>query len=112
MTIPHASECAPWVAANTHGCPSNLLTCDVNAGAVLPGAPTGCTVSPTAGFCLIGGFCVGTGTIPPTNPCVICDPFASTTGFVPDPAQEGVQRIDSHGNCTFCHNGVDLPCPS
>lgn len=112
VELPNASECAPWVAANTHGCPADLLTCDISAGAALPGAPIGCMVSPSAGFCLIGGFCIGAGPSA-SNVCVICDPFASTTGFVIDPALDGVRRIDPiTGACRFCRNGADLPCPA
>lgn len=63
-----SDSCSP----NANQCGSGLL-CNVATGAC----------ASTCGGCLIAGVCLETGAQEPGNPCRICDPARSTTGYSP-----------------------------
>jgi hypothetical protein len=74
-----------------------------------------CSFPVTSGNCLIGGTCYGSGTPNPSNPCQVCTPTSSQTGWT----AKGNGTGCSDGNaCTTgdtcqggtCHSGSAVVC--
>jgi hypothetical protein len=114
-------NCNPNVAANGLACDDGQF-CSIGdecqGGVCVTSTPRDCGVLRSCdeasnqcrcSGCTIGGECVAPGTLSPSNPCQICDPARSQTGFSTkgDGAFCGVgEQCSSAGLCRFTGLGL------
>lgn len=75
------------------GLPCTADACDDATGT--------CSAPPNPGSCAIGGACYAAGTVDPANPCRLCDPASSPTGWT---ARTGARCSDgTTSGCGVCN---------